>query len=100
MHMWNENEAGRGSSEVCSALKKTLLARKRSEYPTLFSDGCCGQNKNKTMLFFLQSLIEQGIYKSISGAPPKIYYTPRHQGSQAERFEMLEPKRNPTTICL
>ena len=44
---------------------KTVLERKGGEFLVVFSDGCGGQNKNKSMNFFCQKLIEMGIYKSV-----------------------------------
>ena len=56
MHVWDESTALRGSSEVCSCLESTLSSRHRkATHLVLFSDGCCGQNKNKAMLTFLSS---------------------------------------------
>ncbi|KAK3701305.1 hypothetical protein RRG08_066797 [Elysia crispata] len=68
MHLWCEAEAGRGSSEVASCLRQTLLTRReryRGKNLILFSDGCAGQNKNKTMVYFLLGLVKEGIYASI-----------------------------------
>ena len=65
MHIWSEHTAARGSSEVCSSLMKNVLERKRGEFLVFFSDGCGGQNKNKSMNFFCQKLVEMGIYKSV-----------------------------------
>ena len=68
MHMWSEAEAGRGSSEVCSCLRETLLKRHethRADHLILFSDGCAGQNKNKAVMNFLFELAKHGVYKSI-----------------------------------
>ena len=56
MHVWDESTALRGSSEVCSCLESTISSRHRkATHLVLFSDGCCGQNKNKAMLTFLSS---------------------------------------------
>ncbi|MEM6612842.1 MAG: hypothetical protein AAF652_11440, partial [Cyanobacteria bacterium P01_C01_bin.72] len=66
MHLWDETIAKRGSSEVCSCLQYTLNARKNNEENLiLFSDGCCGQNRNKAMVSFLLSLIQNKVYKRI-----------------------------------
>ena len=57
MHIWDESEAQRGSSEVCSCLEHTILGRyEKAKHLVLFSDSCAGQNKNKAMLTFLASL--------------------------------------------
>lgn len=66
MHLWNETIAKRGSSEVCSCLNLTLNARKNNEqHLILFSDGCGGQNRNKAVMHFLLSLIENETYRRI-----------------------------------
>lgn len=68
MHLWSESEAGRGSSEVCSCLRDTLLRRHEIHQGidlVLFSDGCSGQNKNKAMMNFLFQLAKEGVYRSI-----------------------------------
>lgn len=60
-YCWTENQAGRGSSEIGSALFHYLntVCLKEINYIRLFCDGCGGQNKNshivRTILFWLQS---------------------------------------------
>ena len=67
MHLWNETVAKRGSSEVASCLNSTLKTRHQNEsHLILFSDGCPGQNKNKAVVMFLQSLIEDQSFKNNS----------------------------------
>lgn len=66
MNVWCETEAGRGSSEVCSCLNKVLVENRRNaKRLVLFSDGCVGQNKNRAMVIFLQTLIEAKVYERI-----------------------------------
>lgn len=58
IYTWTENEAPRGSNEVCSALIDFLsvLEEKIQDGPErpnklrLFSDACSGQNKNRTIV--------------------------------------------------
>ena len=66
MNIWHEGVAARGSSEVCSCLFKIIRNNtKRSPNLVLFSDGCVGQNKNKTFITFLQYLVENNFYRKI-----------------------------------
>ena len=67
MHIWNETEARRGSAEVCSCLDRTLMKRKgpTADKLDLFSDECCGQNKNKAMIAYLYSLSKQKKYNKV-----------------------------------
>lgn len=54
--MWSEEQAGRGSTEVGSALLSFLSAYQFEEHIThirLFCDGCTGQNKNNHILHSL-----------------------------------------------
>ncbi len=56
LYSWDESQAGRGSNKVCSAVMNFLhrvlhrVRRRRITRLSLISDGCGGQNKNKTML--------------------------------------------------
>jgi hypothetical protein len=66
MHLWDETQARRGSSEVCSALKKTITSRYNgAKRLILFSDGCGGQNKNKAMVAFLSELVKDTGYQQV-----------------------------------
>lgn len=61
IYTWTEDQSGRGSNEVVSALNSFLgiLEEKYKHVPEksltlkLFSDSCSGQNKNQNMLGFL-----------------------------------------------
>ena len=58
--------AKRGSSEVCSLLKETVLQRHtEAKRLVLFSDSCCGQNKNKAILTPWAQLLESEHYEQI-----------------------------------
>ena len=51
MHLWDETIAKRGSSEVCSCLESTIISgHTEAKRLVVFSDSCCGQNKNKAIL--------------------------------------------------
>ncbi len=63
MYSWTENERGRGSNEICSALrdflkriKKRVILRRYSILH-LFSDSCAGQNKNVAMIAALLTYV-------------------------------------------
>lgn len=79
IYVWTENQSGRGSNEIVSALRsflKTLEERVKSHAeqnqcaaPTklrLFSDSACSQNKNQTMLAFLLNYVQRSeIFKEV-----------------------------------
>lgn len=66
MHIWDETVAKRGSSEVSSCLKATILERhKEARRLVLFSDSCCGQNKNKAILTLCAQLASSEHYDQI-----------------------------------
>lgn len=74
-YTWTENESGKGSNEVGSALIHFLkkLEQKYNDLdPTerphtlkLFSDSCPGQNKNSTMVFILLSYVQNSMFDEI-----------------------------------
>ncbi|GFO05162.1 hypothetical protein PoB_003166700 [Plakobranchus ocellatus] len=77
MHLWGEVEASRGSSEVASSLRQTLLKRHeryQGKNLILSSDGCAGQNKNKAMVIFLSGLVSEGIYESFPDFSTSFLY--------------------------
>ena len=55
MMLWSENEAGKGTNEVCSSIYKFLRDSNLSSINEVhtFSDTCGGQNRNKAMLSFI-----------------------------------------------
>jgi len=63
-HIWTENEARRGPSEVCSSLFASLNGIDTSNSPprlVAWSDSCAGQNKHFfSVLCFLQFLLLTG----------------------------------------
>ena len=94
MHVWHEGIAGRGSSEVCSCLDKVLRGNRRATtHLYLFSDGCVGQNKNRALVVFLQSLVEANIYKRID----HIFLYRGHTFLPNDRdFGLIEKRKNAT----
>ena len=59
----------------------------------LFSDGCVGQNKNRAMVVFLQSLVEANIYKRID----HIFLYRGHTFLPNDRdFGLIEKRKNAT----
>jgi hypothetical protein len=69
-YIWTEEQAGRGSTEVASALLAYLKSDDLSQvtHLRLFCDGCTGQNKNNhvvhTLMYFLASHV--GSLKNIT----------------------------------
>lgn len=74
-YTWTENESGKGSNEVCSALSHFLNAleakylelspAERPHTLKLFSDSCPGQNKNCGVMFMLLSHVQNSIFQEI-----------------------------------
>jgi len=58
--VWSEEEAKRGSVEVCSAIYEWLLRIKVENYKTIttFSDSCGGQNRNKAIIAFFMYICQ------------------------------------------
>lgn len=74
VYTWTEDQSGRGSNEITSALNHFLISleNKFAEYPErsytlkLFSDACSGQNKNTNLMMFLVNYVENSrIFKAI-----------------------------------
>lgn len=67
MYCWDETQAKRGSNEVASCLLHYFTSKLADEVETLylFSDGCGGQNKNYTIVWFFLTLIKLRRFKSI-----------------------------------
>ena len=55
MCIWLENEAGRGSNEICSCIHEFLDSTNLTGIEEIhtISDGCMGQNKNKFVISFM-----------------------------------------------
>ena len=66
MHICDETQARRGSSEICTCLNSTIINdHSGANRLVIFSDSCAGQNKNKTMVCFLLCLIKKKVYNRI-----------------------------------
>ena len=66
MHLWDETVAKRGSSEVCSCLQSTILSRHtNAKRLVVFSDSCCGQNKNKAILDMWAGMAQGNPYDQV-----------------------------------
>ncbi|KAL9952962.1 hypothetical protein ACROYT_G040295 [Oculina patagonica] len=67
MLMWDKTVGKRGSSEVASCLFK-FLTKFHSGARSLvsFSDGCGGQNKNRTVVALFAELHQRGIYEVLN----------------------------------
>ena len=57
--LWTEGVAGRGSNEICSSIFSFLQIKDLSTVNRIktFSDGCIGQNKNKTIIAFFMYIL-------------------------------------------
>lgn len=64
---WSESDAGHGVNEVLSCLLQFIKNHVGPQVDTLylFSDACTGQNRNSTMVYFLQVLSNSGQFKNI-----------------------------------
>ena len=60
MCVWQETDGKRGSNEVASSLNEFLKTIDLSKYDHIhsFSDGCGGQNRNKTMVAFFMHICQ------------------------------------------
>ena len=61
MFIWNESEGKRGSNEIMSCIYDFLMnSISLANYEKIhtFSDGCAGQNRNKTMISFMSYIVE------------------------------------------
>lgn len=71
MFLWNETVGQRGSNEIASCLYK-LFTCNEIGYTTdkkkliLWSDNCCGQNKNQAVLAMFLVLIAKGFFTEIT----------------------------------
>ena len=65
MYCWDETTAKRGSNEVASCLLHYIQNMLPAGIETLylFSDGCGGQNKNYTIVWFLRSILVLRCFK-------------------------------------
>ena len=60
MFIWQETDGKRGSNEVVSCVHAFLNSLDLSQYDVIhtFSDGCGGQNKNKTFVSYIMYLVQ------------------------------------------
>ena len=61
MYVWTEGDAKRGCNEVLSCLNDYMEHKLRDGVKTLyiFSDACAGQNRNKTMMQYLYTMVRE-----------------------------------------
>jgi hypothetical protein len=98
MYMWCEGDAKRGCNEVLSCLHDYIVNKLREEVKTLFifSDACAGQNRNKTMMQYLYTLVRNKNIKAIE----HTYPTRGHSFLPCDRdFALIEKlKRSRDTV--
>jgi len=74
-HIWSEDEGGRGSDEIVSALLAFVNASKLSTscdgHLIAWSDSCAGQNENFVVICLWQLLILQKKYAQIEHKFPE-----------------------------
>ena len=72
MYCWDETTAKRGSNEVASCLFHYIkhIIPDGVKVLHLFCDGCGGQNKNYTIIWFLHTLVAQGYFDCIQHVLP------------------------------
>lgn len=66
MNMWHEGISGRGGNEIASCVFQALKEINSTDKLTAWSDNCCGQNKNKMMIFLWVYLSCIGMYTEIN----------------------------------
>ncbi|XP_054287369.1 uncharacterized protein LOC129003147 [Macrosteles quadrilineatus] len=66
-YLYHQGVAAKGCNEVCSFIQKYINDNVPANVDELYlySDNCTGQNKNHTMIRFLQYLIDSGRFKKI-----------------------------------
>lgn len=98
MYMWCEGDAKRGCNEVLSCLNEFIDNKLRDGVQTLniFSDACAGQNRNKTMMQYLYTMVQK---KNIKGIQ-HTYPTRGHSFLPCDRdFALIEKlKRTRDTV--
>lgn len=63
-NLWHEGQSGRGGNEVASCVFRAVTSvHPTKNCLTVWIDNCCGQNKNKMMLFLWMSI---GLYKEVN----------------------------------
>ncbi|KAJ8929459.1 hypothetical protein NQ314_017839 [Rhamnusium bicolor] len=68
MCMWNESIGNRGGNEISLCLVKVLIVNTgitEKKHLVIWSDNCCGQNKNRMMMFKLLFLVSLNGFESI-----------------------------------
>lgn len=66
MNLWHKGISGRGGNEVASCVFRALIEIESSDKLTAWSDNCCGQNKNKMLVFLWIYLTCIGMYTEIT----------------------------------
>ena len=70
MFFWDETAGRRGASEIASCLYTFFTTRHLGLSPKqkliLWSDNCCGQNKNRGMLAMMLTLVAKGYFTDIT----------------------------------
>lgn len=66
MNIWHEGISGRGGNEIASCVLKLFLNRVTAKKVlTMWSDNCCGQNKNKMILMLWIYLVIKGTFHTV-----------------------------------
>lgn len=106
LYTWTEDQSGKGSNEVVSALSNFFLRISkglkyyRYEKIELFADSCAGQNKNKSMIAFLTHFTRLQRIKTPWLKEVKFYFPIRgHSYMPPDRvFGRIEQKLKPKAL--
>ena len=97
MSLWHEGMTGRGANEVASCLLKIFsngaTARKKL---VVWSDNCCGQNKNRMILFLWVHFVIKGVFDEVNHK----FLVPGHSFLSCDRDFALIEKRKRVTKCI
>ena len=98
MCVWPEHVASRGADEIGRCLLKALpmmLGNKRKLI--VWSDSCCGQNKNVKMMCLWLHMVESGILDEVVHK----FFVPGHSMMDSDRdFDLIEKKKEGNSACL
>ena len=73
MMLWSEQDAKRGSDEICSCILKYLeLAKPRSKELHIITDSCRGRNKNWTVVAMCAALVRGGRFDQVQQHFPVV----------------------------
>uniref|UniRef100_A0A1B6KHW1 DUF7869 domain-containing protein n=1 Tax=Graphocephala atropunctata TaxID=36148 RepID=A0A1B6KHW1_9HEMI len=96
MNLWHEGITGRGGNEIASCILRALKEKESKHILTAWSDNCCGQNKNKMLVFLWVYLTCIGMYQEINHK----FLVGGHSFLNCDRDFAAIEKRKRVTKCI